>query len=186
MVTEQEKNLMQSAMDALNFDTKQTKNTSKKTHVNPDIDAMAKILENFNSATDSATTKVLAETDIEKTITKKNDSVIVGGLYEVKIEKEFWNRKKNKNYYSVWDAQGNCVFENIALFESTMLIIKNLIKEDYPQSKKIYNLDQSYIKYLRDMRFSKKTNDSIMEAKYSNAKHNMLQIKEQLKNCFFE
>ena len=71
MVTEQEKNLMQTAMDALNFDTKQTKNTSKKTHVNPDIEAMAKILENFNNATDSATNKVLAETDIEKTITSQ-------------------------------------------------------------------------------------------------------------------
>ena len=62
---------MQSAMDALNFENKQTKSSGKKTHSNPDIDAMAKILENFNSATDSATTKVLSEVDIKKTITKK-------------------------------------------------------------------------------------------------------------------
>lgn len=188
MVSDKEKQAMQRAIDALNFENTSTKNiaSNTKSHPNADVDAMLKIMENFNNATDTATSKVLKEKDINNTISKKNDSVIVGGLYEVKIEKEFWNKKKNKNYYSIFDNNGNCVFENIALFESTMLIIKNLIKENYTESKRIFNLDQSYIKHLRDMRFSKKTNNEIMEAKYSNAKHNMLQVKEQLKKCFFE
>lgn len=191
MVTEQEKQAMLKAMNAMNnselpVTDSYSKGKNTTTHANPDVDAMLKILENFHSATDSTTNKILSEDNIKDTIHKKQDSVIVKGLYEIKIEKEFWNKKKNKNYYSIFNHTGDCVFENVALFESAMFIIKNLIKEQYTEAKRIYKLDQDYIKHLRDMRFAKKGDSHIMEAKYSDAKYKMLEVKEQLKNCLFE
>jgi len=189
MVSEQEKQAMEKAMAALNFsDNPKTKTVNgKKSHTNPDVDAMMKILENFNSATNSATAKTIKEQGVASTLQRKSEnSVSVGGLFEIKIEKEQWNKKRNKNYYSIFNKDGVCMFENVALFESAMFIVKNLISEDYKQAENVYKLDQNYIKYLRDMRFAKRSEDPIMEAKYSDARYKMLEVKEQLKKCLFD
>jgi|SRR6056300_459619 hypothetical protein len=188
MVTEQEKLAMEKAMAALNFsDNPKTKTVnSKKVHGNPDVDAMMKILENFNSATNSATAKTINEQGVLSTLQQKNNDVVSIGLFEIKIEKEQWNKKRNKNYYSIFNNTGACMFENVALFESATFIVKSLINEDYKQAENIYKLDQNYIKYLRDMRFAKRSQDPIMEAKYSDARYKMLETKEQLKKCLFD
>jgi hypothetical protein len=173
-----------------NSDSKPVANVSK------DAKAMYDILSKLETATKTAATEVAkrAETDtslITAGAVRSQDSIDIDGNYKIQlVERKVINGVKKK-FYNIEDSAGDVLYEELALFESAMGVVKNLMF-DKGESKieKIVQLDERYASYLTEAAMYKHKSMSLTEsyktdvyvAKQGNAMHKLQTIKKQIKS----
>lgn len=152
---------------------------------------MYNILQKLESATATATQKVLKETKTNhelSTSTYSNNSISVNNDYKIIMEKKQVVPGVSKTFYNILDNENNLIYEDVVLFESAMLIIKGLLTNKI-DPQKIAELDERYGSYLAETAIYKQKAKTLKEshrqdlalAKYSVAVDKMKQIKAQIK-----
>lgn len=165
-------------------------------NVSTDAKAMYDILSKLETATKTAATEVAkrAETDtslITAGAVRSHDSIEIDGNYKIQlVERKVINGVKKK-FYNIEDSTGDVLYEELALFESAMGVVKNLMF-DRGDSKieKIVQLDERYASYLTEAAMYKHKSMSLTEsyktdvyvAKQGSAMHKLHTIKKQIKS----
>ena len=151
---------------------------SVPTNISQDATEMYNILAKLHKvqdATDSAATNIVTESErLIESVNKATESV---GIDKFNIVLEQHNISGYvKTYYTVAE---NCVriYENLALFESAMAIIKNeLFKNDVNKSKAILEYDSRYASALEEAAKQKRRQKTLTESIESDiaaAKHSV-------------
>ena len=165
-------------------------------NVSSDAKAMYKILQKLDEATTNATKKAITEEDTESSMLtavalKENDNITINGNYNVEIVQKYVIDGVKKKYYNVKDAEGNVLYEDVALFESAMGIVKHLMfgKTEHKVDQ-IAKLDERYAGYLTEAAMYKQKSMTLTEsyktdvyvAKQGNAIQKMANCKKQIKS----
>ena len=165
-------------------------------NVSSDAKAMYKILQKLDEATTTATKKMVTEEDTESSMLtavalKENDNITINGNYNVEIVQKYVIDGVKKKYYNVKDAEGNVLYEDVALFESAMGIVKHLMFEKHSHKvDEIARLDERYAGYLTEAAMYKQKSLMLTEgykvdvfvAKQGNAIQKMSNCKKQIKS----
>jgi hypothetical protein len=165
-------------------------------NVSSDAKAMYEILQKLDEATTNATKKVITEEDTDSSMLtavalKENDNITINGNYNVEIVQKYVIDGVKKKYYNVKDADGNVLYEDVALFESAMGIVKHLMFDKAPHKvDEIARLDERYAGYLTEAAMYKQKSMGITEtyktdvfvAKQGNAIQKMANCKKQIKS----
>ena len=147
---------------------------SVPTNISQDATEMYNILAKLHKvqdATDTAATNIVTESE---SVNKATDSV---GIDKFNIVLERHNISGYvKTYYTVAE-NGVRIYENLALFESAMAIIKNeLFKNDVNKSKAILEYDSRYASALEEAAKQKRRQKTLTESIESDiaaAKHSV-------------
>jgi len=167
-------------------------------NVSSDAKAMYEILQKLDEATTNATKKTIAQEDTESSMLtavalKENNNITINGNYNVEIVQKYVIDGVKKKYYNVKDAEGNMLYEDVALFESAMGIVKHLMFNKTQQQYKvdqIAKLDERYAGYLTEAAMYKQKSMTLTEsyktdvyiAKQGNAIQKMSNCKKQIKS----
>jgi hypothetical protein len=195
MPSAEETRAMQEIMNKLN--NAQSGNQSSSTlsknesrvpgNVSPDAQEMYNILNKLQTATESSAKNLVQESTTYNKTETKNNSFGVGGL-NVVLNKTSVNGFK-KTFYTITE-NGKTIHSDLALFESAMAIIKNLLdKNDLNRTDKIVDLDNRYSNYLYEAASYKQRAKTLTEgvkqdvflAKHQVAADKMKSIKSQIK-----
>jgi hypothetical protein len=149
----------------------------------PEVDEMYNILSKLNEATNAAATNVVKQSS---TVKSENDNVGIGG-YHIVLNKQIVEGFK-KTYYTI-TQDGTEIYENLALFESAMAIVKKLMFNKNG-IEKIVDYDNRYASVLLEAAQYKNRMKVITEgvkydiyvAKHTSAVDKMKNIKRQIKN----
>jgi oligoribonuclease (3'-5' exoribonuclease) len=171
-------------------DKKQARAEGKEV-VSEDSQEMYNILKRLEDATTKASKRVLNERDSDPVVAvaMKKDSTVTMGQYHVVMEKRNLTQKYVKTYYDITDNTGNIIHKDIALFETAMAVLKNLINERTSKVSKLIELDCRYASYLAEAAYHKERSKTITEsvkmdvavAKQGNAMDKASYIKKQIK-----
>tara|TARA_R110002167_G_scaffold189465_3_gene391578 strand:- start:773 stop:1372 length:600 start_codon:yes stop_codon:yes gene_type:complete len=151
---------------------------SVPTNISQDATEMYNILAKLHKvqdATDSAATTIVTESErLIESVNKATESV---GIDKFNIVLEQHNISGYvKTYYTVAE-NGVRIYENLALFESAMAIIKNeLFKNDVNKSKAILEYDSRYASALEEAAKQKRRQKTLTESIESDiaaAKHSV-------------
>ena len=151
---------------------------SVPTNISKDATEMYNILAKLHKvqdATDSAATNIVTESErFIESVNKATESV---GIDKFNIVLEQHNISGYvKTYYTVAE-NGVRIYENLALFESAMAIIKNeLFKNDVNKSKAILEYDSRYASALEEAAKQKRRQKTLTESIESDiaaAKHSV-------------
>ena len=151
---------------------------SVPTNISQDATEMYNILAKLHKvqdATDSAATNIVTESErFIESVNKATESV---GIDKFNIVLEQHNISGYvKTYYTVAE-NGVRIYENLALFESAMAIIKNeLFKNDVNKSKAILEYDSRYASALEEAAKQKRRQKTLTESIESDiaaAKHSV-------------
>jgi|TARA_R110002124_G_C8791453_1_gene501644 hypothetical protein len=151
---------------------------SVPTNISQDATEMYNILAKLHKvqdATDSAATNIVTESErLIESVNKATESV---GIDKFNIVLEQHNISGYvKTYYTVAE-NGVRIYENLALFESAMAIIKNeLFKNDVNKSKAILEYDSRYASALEEAAKQKRRQKTLTESIESDiaaAKHSV-------------
>ena len=149
--------------------------------------SLLNVIENLNS-TNSKPKKILVS------IYKENFGKINNDIYlhdNVEIVQKYVIDGVKKKYYNVKDAEGNVLYEDVALFESAMGIVKHLMfGKTAHKVDEIAKLDERYAGYLTEAAMYKQKSLMITEdykvdvfvAKQGNAIQKMANCKKQIKS----
>ena len=159
--------------------------------VREDAQEMFNILSKLEQATTQASKKVVAEAKKDPMVATgaiKEDTVSMGN-YRLTMEKQTVVKGISKKFYHI-DCNGERIHENIALFETAMIVMKNLLEEK--DVSKIISLDEMYCGALEEAAHykmkSKRVTESfefdIAQAKQQSAVTKMNKIKNQIKSSF--
>ena len=195
MPTPEETRAMQEIMDKLaNAGHAKPSNTSTNTvapsSVSQDAKEMYNILHKLQNATEASAKNLVTEaTGPDPIIIKEKDQSGFGfGNLNVVMKKSSVYGYK-KTFYTVMEGD-EVVAEDLALFESAMGIIKNVLgKNDTEKTRRIVKLDEQYNTYFDDAAGHKARAKTITEsvrqdvvmAKHSVSVEKMRQIKAQIK-----
>ena len=160
-------------------------------NVSNDAQEMYNILNKLQTATETATKKVIKETKNDPNLsaaTFKEDNINVNGQYSIDIVKKSVAQGISKKFYNISDANG-ILYKDICLFESAMGIIKSLM-EGNGKLNKILDLDGRYGSYLAEAAMYKVKVKTLKEsykqdialAKQTSALSKMTSYKKQIKN----
>ena len=160
-------------------------------NVSDDAKEMYDILYKLQEATTRATKKVLQETEARpelSTATFKDNSITVAVKYNIQLEERNVIPGVKKTFYNIVDQNNEILYEDIALFESAMGIVKGLMFNKLDVDK-IVTLDERYSSYLTEAAMYKHKARTIKEsyrqdvavAKQGSAISKMAQIKKQIK-----
>ena len=193
MPTPEETRAMQKIMDKLNGAQSGTvKRTSQETsdtvtgNVSPDAQEMYNILHKLQNATESSAKQLVRET-VETVAPVQENSFGVGGL-NVVLNKTTVSGYK-KTFYTITE-NGETIHHDLALFESAMAIIKNMLdKNDSNRTSRIVELDDRYSNCLYEAASYKQRAKTLTEgvkqdvylAKHQVAADKMKQIKSHIK-----
>jgi hypothetical protein len=154
--------------------------------VSNDAQEMYNILNKLQNATENtAKTLIKEDTQVETPLT---ESFGFGGLNVVLNKTTVYGYKKT--FYNITE-NGNTLYADIALFESAMAIIKNMLnKNDQNRTARILELDSSYGNYLSEAASYKQRTKNITEgvkkdvymAKHGVASDKMKSIKKKIKS----
>lgn len=154
--------------------------------VSNEAQEMYNILNKLQNATENtAKTLVKESTQVE---TASNESFGFGGLNVVLNKTTVYGYKKT--FYNITE-NGDTLYADIALFESAMAIIKNMLnKNDQNRTDKILELDASYGNYLSEAAGYKQRTKTVTEsvkkdvymAKHNVASDRMKAIKSKIKS----
>jgi len=119
---------------------------------------------------------------VAMTETTKENSVSVQQYKIEVVQAQFAGKKKN--YYNIYEHD-ELIHKDIALFESAMGIVKNLMNARPQKVKEIEKADMEYNNSLYEVYMFKskaknRLNEDVMLAKMSNAKHNMAIAKSKI------
>jgi hypothetical protein len=183
------------ASDRTTSTVNETETPSVPGNVSTDARAMYEILQKLDEAT-KATTSVITEESTDSSMLtavalKENNSISINGDYNVEIVQKYVIDGVKKKYYNVKDADGNVLYEDVALFESAMGIVKHLMFDKAPHKvDEIARLDERYAGYLTEAAIYKQKSMGITEtyktdvyvAKQGNAIQKMGNCKKQIKS----
>lgn len=190
-------NILLKLQEASNKDYRSEKSQSNSVsnevpgNVSADAVEMFNILNKLNQATEAATKRVLEETVDNpelSTATYQNNTISVNGEYNIQMEKKPVIPGVKKTFYNITDHNNQPLYEDIALFESAMLIVKGLMTNKI-DTNKIVSLDERYASYLAEAALYKQKAKTITEShrrdladtKHGVALDKMKQIKSQIK-----
>lgn len=185
--------ILQNLENAQSIHEKKIEDRAKGKHVvNESSQEMYDILKRLEDATTNVSKQLVTEA---KTNTKTaagliKDSSITMGSYNVVMEKKNVTEKYRKTYYTITDNKSNVIHEDIALFESAMGILKELVTGKTVNTKKIIELDNQYATKLQEAAYHKQRASTITEsfkkdialAKQSTAMSKLSGIKKQIKH----
>lgn len=141
----------------------------------PEVDEMYSILSKLEEATTTAASNLVIKEDKIKTLKPINEEAHVSIQdFKVVVDNSTLHGFK-KTYYTVMEGDEQ-LYEGLALFESAMGIVKELLKDDCNDAKidKITQLDERYANQLNEAaiykRKMKQVTESFKQDVYS-AKH---------------
>jgi hypothetical protein len=192
---------MQDILDKLNSaaQTHESNQSTKPTaNVSTDAKAMYDILAKLEEATKTAATEVAASAEHDTSLitagavrNRETDSIEIDGNYKIQLVERKVIENVNKKFYNIEDSTGTVLYKELALFESAMGIIKNLMfdKGDH-KIDKIVQLDDRYAAYLTEAAMYKHKSITLTEsyktdvyvAKQGHAMHKLHSIKKQIKS----
>ena len=161
--------------------------------VSPDAQEMYNILYKLEKATTTATKKVVNETVKSpelSTATLHENTISINGQYNIEIVEHTVIKGVKKKFYNIKNSAGDMIYNDIALFESAMGIVKGLMfGNDKHRVEKIVDLDERYSSYLTEAAMYKQKAATLKEsykqdvalAKQGSAVTKMNQIKKQIK-----
>lgn len=163
-------------------------------NVSSNAKEMYNILHKLEEATQKAANKVIAEAEHDTSVltavaTKKNNNISIDGNYNIELVQKYVIDGVKKKYYNIKDAEGNTLYEDIALFESAMGIVKHLMFEKSHKVEEIARLDERYAGYLTEAAMYKQRSMTskdvnrvdVAVAKQGSAISKMGSIKKQIK-----
>lgn len=192
---------MQDILDKLNSAAKtheSNQSTKPTANVSTDAKAMYDILAKLEEATKTAATEVAKSAEHDTSLitagairNREADSIEIDGNYKIQLVERKVIENVNKKFYNIEDSTGTVLYEELALFESAMGIVKNLMfdKGDH-KIDKIVQLDDRYAAYLTEAAMYKHKSLTLTEsyktdvyvAKQGNAMHKLQSIKKQIKS----
>lgn len=137
---------LQSAADADYIEeTPVTESKSVEVPVNVSSDAaeMFNILNRLNEAQTKKDVVVKAASTVAE------DTISLNGKYNIQMEKQHVVPGVAKTFYNITDHTGEIIYEDIALFESAMLIVKGLMIGKV-QINTVLDLDKRYASQLAE------------------------------------
>lgn len=157
--------------------------------VREDAQEMFNILSKLEQATAQASKTVVAEAKTDPVVATgaiQQDTVSMGD-YRLTMEKQSIAKGISKKFYHI-DCNGERIHENVALFESAMLIMKGLLEGE--DVSKIVELDDMYCGALQEAAHykakSKRVTESfdfdLAQAKQQTAVQRMSKLKKQIKS----
>lgn len=193
---------MQDILDKLNTVSEvaeqKAKSSDSKSIIPSNVSSNAKemynILHKLEEATKKAADKVILEAENDTSVlaavaTKENNNISINGDYNIELVQKYVIDGVKKKYYNIKDSEGNVLYEDIALFESAMGIVKNLMFEKSHKVDEIAKLDERYASYLTEAAIYKQRSQTAKDvyrvdvavAKQGNAVQKMGSIKKQIK-----
>lgn len=193
---------MQDILDKLNAVSEvaesKAKSSDSKSIIPSNVSSNAKemynILHKLEEATKKAADKVISEAENDTSVlaavaTKENNNISINGDYNIELVQKYVIDGVKKKYYNIKDSEGNVLYEDIALFESAMGIVKNLMFEKSHKVDEIAKLDERYASYLTEAAIYKQRSQTAKDvyrvdvavAKQGNAVQKMGSIKKQIK-----
>lgn len=193
---------MQDILDKLNTVSEvaeqKAKSSDSKSIIPGNVSSNAKemynILHKLEEATKKAADKVISEAENDTSVlaavaTKENNNISINGDYNIELVQKYVIDGVKKKYYNIKDSEGNVIYEDIALFESAMGIVKNLMFEKSHKVDEIARLDERYASYLTEAAIYKQRSQTAKDvyrvdvavAKQGNAVQKMGSIKKQIK-----
>lgn len=159
------------------------------TVVREDAQEMFNILSKLEKATAQASKTVVAEAKTDPVVATGaiQQNTVSMGNYTVTMEKQTVVKGISKKFYHI-DCNGERIHENVALFESAMLIMKGLLEGE--DVSKIVELDDMYCGALQEAAHykakSKRVTESfdfdLAQAKQQSAVQRMSKLKRQIKS----
>ena len=116
-------------------------------NVSSDAVEMFNILNRLNEAQNKKEVVVEATSAVAETY--DNDTISLNGKYNIQMEKQNVVPGVAKTFYNITDHTGEVIYEDIALFESAMLIVKGLMVGKV-QIKTVLDLDERYASHLAE------------------------------------
>ena len=118
-----------------------------------------------------------------------DNNISIDGNYNIELVQKYVIDGVKKKYYNIKDAEGNTLYEDIALFESAMGIVKHLMFEKSHKVEEIARLDERYAGYLTEAAMYKQRSMTskdvnrvdVAVAKQGSAISKMGSIKKQIK-----
>lgn len=157
--------------------------------VREDAQEMFNILSKLEQATAEASKTVVAEAKTDPVVATGaiQQNTVSMGNYTVTMEKQTVVKGISKKFYHI-DCNGERIHENVALFESAMLIIKGLLEGN--DVSKIIELDDMYCGALQEAAHykikSKRVTEAfdfdLAQAKQQSAVTRMSKLKKQIKS----
>ena len=162
------------------------------TSVRPEAQEMFNILSKLEEATENASKTIIEEskTDLGIAVGNKIGDTVSLGNFNVVLEKKEVIKGVSKTFYLI-EEDGKRIYEDIALFESAMGIVKGkLFNFKSTTIDKIVDLDMRYCSFLQEAAMYKARARTVTEsvkqdialAKQGNAVHRMAEIKKQIKS----
>jgi len=156
----------------------------------PEVDEMYNILSKLQEATTSAASNLVIKEEKVPTLEPIDlESAVSIKDFKVVLEDTVLHGFK-KTYYSVMEGN-ECLYKDIALFETAMGVVKELLKDNCNDTKidRILSFDEKYSSQLTEAAMYKRkmkmvtesTKQDIYSAKHGNATEKMRQIKAQIK-----
>jgi hypothetical protein len=167
-------------------------------NVSKNAKGMYDILAKLEAATKTAASEVAMEAEYDTSLitagairNRVADSIEIDGNYKIQLVERKVIDGVNKKFYNIEDSTGTILHKELALFESAMGIVKNLMfaKGD-TKIEKIVQLDDRYAAYLTEAAMYKHKSMTLTEsfrtdvyvAKQGNAIHKLQTIKKQIKS----
>lgn len=171
---------------------KKTNSTPVPGNVSEDAVEMFNILNKLQEATSQAAQQVITESETRpelSTATYRDNSISVSGKYNIQMESKTVVPGIKKKFYHITDENNNPVYEDIALFESAMAIIKGLMINKSISVDRVVDLDNKYASQLSEAAIYKQKAKTLTEShrrdlaltKQSVAYDKMKQLKSQIK-----
>jgi hypothetical protein len=184
---------MEAIMEKLNNVTANAEHVKKeraagKEVVSKDATEMYDILKKLQTASETATKKMLVESPEEAAVSTKKDNKISMGEYVIEMDRQEVAPKVFKTYYNI--SSNGELEHTLALFESAMAVLKHYATNTISSTRtsRIISLDEKYDSYLLEAAQHKSRASTVKEsfkidvytAKQGQAVAKMKQIKQEI------
>jgi|TARA_B110000495_G_C23040384_1_gene623615 uncharacterized protein with GYD domain len=182
----------------VNESTEATTPVVHTANVSKNAKGMYDILAKLEAATKTAATEVALEAEHDTSLitagavrNRVTDSIDVDGNYKIQLVEKNVIEGVKKKFYNIEDSTGTVLHKELALFESAMGIVKNLMFDKGEHKiEKIVQLDDRYASNLQEAAMYKHKSMTLTEsyktdvyvAKQGNAMHKLQSIKKQIKS----
>lgn len=167
------------------------KSAHHSSSVSKDAQEMFNILSKLDQATNKVATEKFqeAKTNVSLSTATMVDDTVTVGKYNVVLEKKNIITGIKKTYYKVTNHSGDTLYEDIALFETAMGIVKGLLFNKTQKVHQLVELDARYGSYVAESAIYKHKAKTLTEshkqdvalAKQTQAVSKMMAIKKQIK-----
>jgi|TARA_B100001094_G_scaffold238562_1_gene233979 hypothetical protein len=142
------------------------------------------IINTFDKTSKQLNERAESNVDLRVAMTQQTQKNSVSvQQYKIEVVQEKFGDKR-KNFYNIYEHD-ELIHKDIALFESAMGIVKNLLSNKIQKANDIEKADMQYNNalyevYMFKSRAKVKSNEDVMLAKMSNAKQKMAEAKSKI------